>query len=228
MEILEKVRELVKPQYDKLGCWIHSWMHIEDVVKFSRELAELEGIDPFPCIVAAYCHDLGRIEEELRELRGDLYLPHALLSIEPTIDVLKEVGIFGVNFAKIVEAVAVHSYRVYEGNNEVARILQDADKLVGLGPRGFLDLIKHFGKEDLIDPQEIIKHARDKEKLRGFDKIAMEKIKQGLLLENVIKGLNIKIEYANMFHADSAKQLGKEGVEYLKNIRDQLIFKFGV
>tara|TARA_Y100000310_G_C20544098_1_gene744752 strand:- start:297 stop:713 length:417 start_codon:yes stop_codon:yes gene_type:complete len=131
-ELLTRVERLVKLQYDELECWVHSWPHIQYVVERAKELAELENLNPEPCMIAAYCHDLGRIEEERMRKNGETALPHALLSIAPTINILNEVGISGIDFSKIVEAVTIHSYRVYEGKNNVARILQDADKMSGL------------------------------------------------------------------------------------------------
>ena len=226
MSITDEVRGLVKPRYDKIECWVHSWMHIEDVVKFSEELAKSEGFNPVPCMIAAYCHDLGRTEEERRKKSGESYLPHALLSLEPTARILNAVNIFGVDFDKIVEAVAVHSYKNYEGSNEVARILRDADKLTGLSPRGLLDIIKYFGKKDFVNPDEIIKNCNNKNKLRELDDYSLKQIEKGPVLDGVIKGLNIKIEWMDMFHTNHACLLAQEGIEYLKNVKNYLISKF--
>ena len=228
MEILQKIRELVKPQYDELKCWVHSWMHIEDVVKNAEKLANLEGINPIPCIIAAYCHDLGRVEEERRKKRGEIPLPHALLSIEPTIKVLQAVGISGIEFDEIVEAVTVHSYRVYEGNNNVAKILQDADKTTGLESRAFLDIINYFGEKDYVNPNEIIKNKDNKEKIRELNDYSLKQIEKGPMLEGVMKGLRIKIEWWDMFHTKHARLLAQEGYEYLIKCKDYLIKKFNL
>ena len=228
MDIIENVRKLVKPQYDKLECWVHSWMHIEDVAKNSRKLAKLEDINPVLCITSAYCHDLGRIEEEERKQRGETPLPHALLSIEPTIRVLQEVGISGVDFDEIIEAVAVHSYKVYEGKNNLTRILRDADKMAGLGPRTFLDMINYFGVKDYVDPNEIIKNHKDKKKIRELSDYSLNQIERGPVLEGVMRGLDIKLEWQNMFHTKHAYLLTQEGCKYLKNMKSFLISKFNL
>lgn len=200
-------------------------MHIKDVVKNSERLAELEGVKIVPCVIAAYCHDLGRIEEEARKQRKEYPLPHALLSIEPTIKVLQEVGISGIDFDEIVEAVAVHSYRVYEGKNNVARILQDADKITGLGPRTFLDIIKYFGGKDYVDPNEVIKNCENKDKIIELSNYSLEKIEKDSTLEGM-KGLNIKLEWWYMFHTKYTRSFAQEGHEYLLKCQNFLIKKF--
>ena len=228
MDILKKVEELVKPQYDMQEDWIHSWMHIKDVVDNSKKLCGMEGINPFLCIIAAYCHDLGRIEEEKRKSRGEPFLPHALLSIKPTIDILNKVGISGTDFAKIIEAVTIHSYRIYEGDNEVAQILQDADKLTGLGHRGFLDIIKYFGGKDFIDADKIIEFGNNEIMLKEFDKYSLEQLEKDSLLNDVIKGLDFKINYENLFHTKSVKILARERIEYFKKLKEILVDKFNL
>jgi HD superfamily phosphodiesterase len=69
MEEIQKIIPLVKEEYAKLECWIHSWQHIIDVVKRAEDLANLEKVDPTLAIISSYCHDLGRIEEENRLAR---------------------------------------------------------------------------------------------------------------------------------------------------------------
>ena len=113
MDITTRVKNLVKPKYNELECWSHKWLHVEDVAENSERLAQLENANVNSCIIAAYCHDLGRIEEE----KGNT-TPHAALSIEPTKNILRKVGISGEDFDRIVEAVAVHSMKKYSGKNK--------------------------------------------------------------------------------------------------------------
>ncbi len=222
MIIVEKVKELVKPEYNKLGCWVHSWPHIEDVVENARKIAIGENADVGSCVVAAYCHDLGRIEEEKRKQRGDSPLPHALLSIEPTIKVLQEAGISGAEFNKIVEAVAVHSYRVYEGKNDIARILQDADKMSsGFGPYRILTIIKYYSGKDYVSVEEITNNKNNQERLQELCEASLKQL-DGAALEKLKAGIGYVLEWFEMLHTKTAQNLmsGKEG--YLKKIRDSL------
>jgi HD superfamily phosphodiesterase len=63
-QIVDRIEGLVHPEYEKLDCWAHAWPHIKRVGTSARELADLVGVNPFACQIAAYCHDLGRIVEQ--------------------------------------------------------------------------------------------------------------------------------------------------------------------
>lgn len=143
---VEKVHRLVVPQYKKLSCWVHGWLHVKEVVKAAGELAKMESEDVGAYKVAAYCHDLGRVVEEGRgpvpKIPGDK--GHAALSVEPTKEVLATVGIDGKLAKEITEAAAVHSVKKYTGPNKIAQILQDADRKNGLGRWGFVRAVKFF------------------------------------------------------------------------------------
>jgi len=224
MDIVNNVREIVKPQYNTLECWVHSWPHIERVSANAETLARMENLTPDYCslsVVSALCHDLGRIEEEKRKKRGDTPIHHALLSIEPTTQVLQQVGIKGLPFDEIVEAVAVHSYRVYEGKNNVVKILQDADKMNGFGPYGILGGIKYFGGFDYVDSKEIVKNKDNRGLLIALCDLSLRQLK-GDVLEKVKKGVDFTIEWFDMLHTKSARLLVKEEYEYMVDTRRML------
>lgn len=222
MSITERVRDLVKPQYDTLECWVHSWSHIERVSANAETIAKMENLNPTYCVISAYCHDLGRVEEEERKRRGDSPLHHAFLSIEPTVKVLQEVGISGVDFNEVVEAVAVHSYRVYEGKNNAARVLQDADKMNGFGPYGILGAVKYFGGRDYVNPAEILANRNNREKIAESCDRSLEQAEWSVL-EKTIKGLTFVIEWYDILHTKSAKSLIKEEYEYTKQVLKNLV-----
>jgi hypothetical protein len=230
IEIVERVIALAKPQHDALKDWTHKWPHIQDVAEKSETLTKMEDISPVaPCLIASCCHDLGRVEEERRKERGDLFIHHSRLSLLPTIQVLQQVGISGVEFYEIVEAVAVHSYRVYEEkNNNAARILQDADKMSGLSTWGIVAITKYFSGKDYIDGQEILDNWRDKKKIRELSDHVLNMIEGGEILQGVMKGLRNNIEWYDMFHTKSAKDLMTEDCEYLVKCRDFLAQKYGL
>jgi HD superfamily phosphodiesterase len=220
---VEKILVFVKPQYEALKCWIHRWPHIHDVMENAKKLAELENGDIDACVIAALCHDLGRIEEETRKLKGQSPLPHALLSIEPTIKILQQVGISGIKFNEIVEAVAVHSYKDLDKTSSmVARILQDADKLNGFGPYGIIGAVKYFGGKDLVDPAEIQDNRDNRKRLIELCDISVEKADEETL-RKTIKGLGFVLEWYDMLHTKSAKEMIREEYEYTKQVREDLI-----
>lgn len=215
--VLENVRDLVKPQYDTLDCWVHSWPHVRRVTNNVKKVAEMEGINYVPCCIASYCHDLGRIGEEKIKQRGDISPPHALLSIEPTVRVLYLVGVKGVDFGEIVEAVTVHSYRLYEGGNDVAKVLQDGDKMNGFGAYGILGAVKYFGGVDYFDPKEIVANESNNKVLKQMCEESLSKV-DDKTLEGALKGLGFVLEWFDMLHTKSAKELIREEYEYTKEI----------
>ena len=155
-EILEKVRAQVKPQYSKVKCWPHGWLHIRKVVESAKKIAEMERVDPVLCQIAAYCHDLGRIEEEKRGLVNPIAgspSAHATLSARPTKKVLDNIGIVGQDAEDIIEAVRIHNIRKYRGNNKIALILQDADRTSGFGKLGVLRLATFNCELDIPKPK---------------------------------------------------------------------------
>jgi len=210
-DLINHVQTLVEPIYESLDCWVHKWSHIEKVSYYINILAKKEQIDPTPCIIAAYCHDLGRLEEEKLK-KENLHLPHALLSIEPTCKILNEIGISGTMFGEIIEAITVHSYRVYEGSNKVAKVLQDADKMAGFGFLGIFEGVKYFSEEDYIDPKEVIINKNNREKLKELIIELSKKIEKSAL-EKALKGLKWKSEWYEMFHTKSSKEIIKKEYE---------------
>ncbi|MAH03322.1 hypothetical protein CMI39_00880 [Candidatus Pacearchaeota archaeon] len=221
-KILNSIREFVKPKYEKLKCWVHKWHHVERVAYYSGILAELENADKESCIIAAYCHDLGRIEEEKLKTEKGSSSPHPLLSIEPTIKILQENGISGVKFSEIIEAIIVHSYKIYDGNNKVAQILQDADKMAGLGFHGILDAVKYFGGKDYIDSKKIRDNQKDSRKLKEFCGEIFRKIEKDVL-EKTLRGLKFKSEWFDMLHTESAKKIIRKDYEDFEWARNKLI-----
>jgi len=137
--LLKRVKDIVYIRYSQTLFWTHGWPHVENVEAYCEQLARLESEDPVVCGIAAYCHDLGRLKEEKRRFIYRILgkKDHAAYSIKPTKNILVEIGIKTSEAQIILEAVRVHSDKFYFGNNNIARILRDADKADGFGPWGF-------------------------------------------------------------------------------------------
>ena len=223
-KILEKVEELVKPQYLSKVRWAHGWPHIWGVEKAAIDLSKLENQDPAICGIAAYCHDLGRvIEEEANMVGRDLGdKKHAELSIKPTQKILKKVGIKGLEYDLIIEAVKVHADLKYLGDNMVAKIVRDADKKDGLGEWGVLRTANFVLSYAFHLPQ--------REDIIGISRIALN------LLDKIYKNpkdrqkylecLTFNLEwYDNLLDTKSAEFLLKQDYEYTKNVQKYMLTK---
>jgi len=210
-KILSRVKEIVEPKYRKIENWEHGWMHIQHVVEYSKKLAEMEGKNSIICQIAAYCHDLGRIEEEEQNKKGIKPISHAELSVEPAKEVLNKVSISGEDFDKIIEAIKVHAGRKYVGENDVALILQDADRKDALGKFGLLRLLSWFLKFPIKEPKE----GEDFLEIGNFwlKKVNVE------LKPKLIKGLKWVIElYEVLINTKSAREYLLEDYLFMKGI----------
>jgi len=225
--LLENIKDAVKPVYDSIEEWPHSWPHIFLVVNYSITLSSGEHIDPTFPVIAAFCHDLGRVEEEKLKKEKGKSPPHALLSIEPTCRILEKEGISGIPYGEIVEAVAVHSYKDYTGGNNLVKILQDADRLSALGPRGFLGSISHFAGVNYVDVQRIKSAEGNPEALKGLctktiDNISRIKDYKTINVKGIFKGLNFVLEWYDMLHFALSKQIIHDDFIYLKEMTKKL------
>lgn len=214
-EILNSVEQDVKPIYEKLKCWAHGWEHIKIVVKSAHDIAMAEGADPFPCQLAAYCHDLGRLEEEERGLvdsRPMTSLGHAGFSLKPAGVILDKYNITERDKCLILEAIRIHPSRKYEGDNQVALILQDADRSSGFGPMAILRFAS-FNCELPIDEPKNDDDVKDKVE----QVIAILRDDPGKRQRMIETLRYVSDWYDVLLNTMSAREYLKEGYEYNKN-----------
>jgi len=156
-DLLKEVEKLARPTYEKVSKWCHGWPHILGVVRAAKALAEMEGDDPVLCQVAAYCHDLGRAEEEEKNLvdfKPGSPSPHGAMGVAPTKKILEKIGITGKDAQDIIEAVKIHNIRKYDGPNKIALIVQDADRADGFGKFAVLRLANFNCEINIPQPRD--------------------------------------------------------------------------
>ena len=219
-EDLKKVEELVKPTYLKIKIWTHGWMHVQNVVEAARRIAEMEGVDPLPCQLAAYCHDLGRLEEEDRGLvkyKAGSPSAHAVLSVKPTEKILDALDLDQKTKNHIIEAVKLHNIRKYEGDNKILSILQDADRADGFNKFSILRFA-HFNLEMKCDQPK-----NDLEIEEKFKWVVSEIAKDQILKDKMVHTLEYVMPwYDELMNTPSAKIILKDGYEFIKSYRDEL------
>lgn len=217
---LKNVEKLVKPTYLKIKIWTHGWLHILNVVEAARKIAEMEGVDPLPCQIAAYCHDLGRLEEEERGLvKYKVGSPssHAVLSIKPTKEILDTLDLDQETKNQIIEAVQLHNIRKYEGDNKILLILQDADRADGFNKFSILRFA-HFNLEMKLEEPK-----NDSEIEEMYDWVVGEIAKDQILKDKMIHTLEFVMQwYDELMNTKSAKVLLKDGYKFIKSYRDEL------
>jgi len=179
-QILQGIRSICQKEYAKIDNWIHDINHVKGVVKFGREIAKKEGINPFLVEIACWLHDLGRVGEPLGlDFKKS---NHAEVSYQMGKEILapfiEEIGKKDVE--EILLAVREHSLPKFKkaGKSKIAQILRDADRGMGLQLRGIytdfnfvgiIDMGKPRGLEDikkkLEKTKEILKKDRAKRRL---------------------------------------------------------------
>jgi len=219
-ETVKKVEKLVKPTYLKLKVWAHGWLHIRNVAQAARDLANMEDEDAVLCQIAAYCHDLGRLEEEEKGLvnpRPGTSSPHGGFGVKPTREILQKVGVTGDDAKMIIEAVGIHNIRKYEGKNRITLILQDADRVDGFGKLAILRFAVFNCGMDLSQPKtqkDIDKSFEDvKKKLRANSVYRNRMIE---VLKNVFDWVDV------LANTRSLKKYVAEGYDFNKKFLEEI------
>lgn len=110
----------------------HDFLHICRVVKTAVYLAEQEGADLYVVLPAAYFHDFVNVpKNDPRRSQA------SRLSAESAIEYLASVGYPAQYFDAVKHAIAAHSFSAgIKPETIEAKVVQDADRLDGLGAIG--------------------------------------------------------------------------------------------
>ena len=143
-EVFRRAEEFVLNQYSKVYLPGHDWLHTCRVRNLALFIAEDFDVDRHALELAALFHDVGRVE-------GDEN--HASASARIAKDFLSDFEL-EVDFVDIV----VRSVGEHEGINEPTylegKILQDADKLDGMGAIGLIRIAKAAVSKRAIEYDE--------------------------------------------------------------------------
>ena len=212
-EKLARVRELVKPIYQKLKIWPHGWYHVEDVVRFARLIAEKEGENTYLCQLAAYLHDLGRLQEEKRGPvnRTPGTQGHAELSIEPARQILDSIKELKTKEKKaILEAIRFHSLKKFPTRNPIGLVLQDADRWDGMGKFGIMRTAVFNAEMPIKEAEARSNPDKVLEKILNF---ASDNKNQR---DKLIRAMQFVVEWYNTLNTKSSRGLLKKDWEFSK------------
>lgn len=217
-DLLKEVEDLAKPTYVQVKVWCHGWQHVLAVVKAAKAIAEMENVDPVLCQIAAYCHDLGRLEEEEKNqvnFKPGSPSSHAAMSYIPTKKILDQIRINGKDAEDILEAVKIHNIRKYEGPNKVALILQDADRADGFGKFAILRFANFNCEIDIPEPEnnedELFEEVRQ---ILKTDKAKRERMIE--TLEYVFGWVD------DLANTESLRKYIADGYEFNRNFCEEL------
>ncbi len=194
MEKLYKaVRKLFEP-YQPLG---HDVKHAIRTAVLAKKIAEKEEYDSEEAEAAGLLHDVGRTVKDSKIPHGHQGAPIARALLEKYTDFSEEAK------KRIVQAIYVHSELTTEG--KLNNILQDADKLDGLGAIGISRAyMTHYHKID-YEPKNIIPAP---DNYYGKTKTAHEQIAMQML-------------WNDMLYTQTAKNIAKPRYEFMKRFMEE-------
>lgn len=182
----------------------HDILHIERVVKTAKKLADLEGADLNIVVPAAYLHDCEVIE------KSDPQRSQASrLSAKKALGILKKLEYPEEYFDGIANAVAAHSFSAgIVAETIEAKVLQDADRLDGLGAIGVARCFSLGGKLNrpfYSDEDPYAESRTPDDKTNNLDHFFVKLLK-----------------VADKLQTPSAKEEGRKRTEFLKAFLTQL------
>jgi uncharacterized protein len=193
MEKLYKAVHALFEPYQPLG---HDIKHALRTAALAKQIAKDEGYDEKEAEAAGLLHDVGRTVKDSKIPHGHEGAPIAKKLLDAHTDFSDEAK------TRIVDAVYIHSKLTTEG--KLNNILQDADKLDGLGTIGISRAyMTHYNKID-YDPSAIIPTSAT----YGKTKSAHEQIR-------------LQMNWYSMLYTETAKKIGKPRLEFMQKFLEE-------
>lgn len=131
MKDIPGLKQAVQAQFDKRSHIAHGADHAFRVAQIAKHIAVQENYsDPEVAEVAGLLHDIGRTVQEEEKNHGPAGVPMASGMLDRFTDYDNETR------QQILDAIRDHS--AFKAEGELTHILQDADKLDGLGAVGLM------------------------------------------------------------------------------------------
>jgi uncharacterized protein len=186
----------------------HDFKHVDRVRGWVLRIASSEGFEDMELAEAtALLHDIGlaRVSVKQRSQHGEV-------GAEIAIQFLREHQLFSEQEIEIIaDAIRCHN-SPRGGGGTLGEILRDADKLDALGAVGIMRAFTtKYAKPEY--PTHDVKGETWEMPIAGFD----ERISKGKGIGAcIIDQINFQISFYEGIHTETAKQLGKPLVEYMK------------
>ena len=185
----------------------HDFKHVDRVRGWALRIASSEAIQGLELVeAAALLHDIGLTRVEA-EQRGQ----HAQEGAEIAAGFLREHQLFSAEEIRIItDAIRCHSSP--SGGGMIGEVLRDADKLDALGAVGIMRAFtSQYAKPEYV-PQDV-KGDTWEMTMGGFE----ERFAEGRGLgDHIIDQVNFQISFYGELHTETAKQIGKPLVEFMK------------
>jgi uncharacterized protein len=188
---MEELYKQIKARFDEYHYPAHDFKHVERASVHARRIAEAEGYDPLEAEVAGLLHDVGRTIKNLEGSHAHAGAPIARELLDKYTDFSEEVK------ERITQSVYVHSDLHTEG--KLNNIVQDADKLDGIGALGVMRAYLTFPRLPDFDPDDLDPAPGQYGKFR-----------------NIHEAIALQVEWYNMLYTNKAKDIGRPAYEFMK------------
>lgn len=170
----------------------HDYKHALRTAALAKKIAEAEGYDTTEAEVAGLLHDVGRTLRAEGKTHGPAGVPLAKELLDTYTHFDQETK------ERILSAIHDHSNLETEG--ELKHILQDADKLDGLGAIGISRAyISHHFLPD-YDPHNVIPHPG------AYNEAT-----------TIHQQIRFAMTWYDMLYTETAKKIGKERHKFMEN-----------
>lgn len=194
---MDGLYQAVKKRFETYHAPAHDFKHVHRVSVLARIIAEAEGYDAKEAEIAGLLHDMGRTLKDLKDTHAHEGAPIARELLDKYTDFSEEVK------DRIQQSVYIHSDPTSEG--KLNNIIQDADKLDGLGAIGInRAYTTHHTKPDYFEG-DIIPTPTDYFKSKTSHEAIMWQIK-----------------WYDMLYTDKAKEIGRPRYEFMKAFMEQI------
>ncbi len=130
---IQTLISLVKPYYSS-GDPAHDWAHVERVASNARLIAKSENVNQELVLAAVYCHDLVNLDKDHPRRKEA-----SSLSANKAVPLLNKAQFNQEEIEVISAGIIEHSFsNGLRPSNQIAAIVQDADRLDALGAIGIL------------------------------------------------------------------------------------------
>ncbi|WP_324735233.1 HD domain-containing protein [Thermococcus sp. SY098] len=209
-DIIKEAEEFVRNTFLNTYSPGHDWLHTNRVRKLALTIAEDYNVNKLALELAALFHDIGRIENEKN---------HAKISAEIAKEFLKNFDIDADTVEIAIKSIEEHD-RIDEPTYLEGKILQDADKLDGMGAIGLMRVVesavlKHMSEYDEENPfgvgfnGDITSWIEKNLKLIPNNKMRTNKY----IIEEII---GKELQWINMFWTEKAKKIALRRFEFMK------------
>jgi len=214
-EVVRKAEEFVYNQYLKVYLPGHDWLHTCRVRKLALFIAGDFDVNRQALELAALFHDVGRVEDDEN---------HALISARIAKGFLSDFRLKE-DFVDIV----VRSIEEHDGINEPTylegKILQDADKLDGIGAVGLIRIAEAAVSKRAIEYDEKNPFGVGYDgNLNEWIKENIGQIPSGLRVDEYIieEIIGKEMQWINMLWTEKAKKMAERRFNFMKTFLKEL------